>query len=80
MYQNPNFRKQNNRGGDRENYRNENYESGRSRSEERQYQGSTRRNDKSNSSRSRSGSRVSTNRDRVSVVNVENMISLQKIA
>ena len=40
MYQNQNFRRQNNRGGYRGNYRNENYERGRSRSRERQYQGS----------------------------------------
>ena len=63
MYQNQNFRRQNNRGGYSGNYRNENYGSGRSRSRERQYQGNIRRNDGSRSSRFRSGSRVSTNRD-----------------
>ena len=66
MYQNQNFRKQNNRGGHREIYRNENYERGRSRSRERSYSGNIRRNNRSSSnSRSRSGSRVSTNRDRI---------------
>ena len=57
--------RQNNRGGYRGNYRNESYERGRSRSRERQYQGSTRRNDRSSSIRSGPGSRVSTNRDRI---------------
>ena len=57
--------RQNNKGGYRVNYSNENYERGRSRSRERQYQGNIRRNNRSGSSRSRSGSRVSTNRDRI---------------
>ena len=66
MYLNQNFRRQNNRCGYRGNYRNENYERGRSRSTERSYSGNIRRNDRSSSnSRSRSGSRVSTNRDRI---------------
>ena len=65
MYQNKNFRRQNNRGGCRGNYRNENYERGGCRSRERQYQGSIRQNDRSSSSRSRSGTRASTNRDRI---------------
>ena len=64
MYQNQNFRRQNNRGGYRGNYRNENYQRGRSRSRERQYQGSIRKNDRGSSSRSRSESGVSINRDR----------------
>ena len=38
---------------------------GRSRSRERQYQGNIRRNIRSSSSRSKSGPRVSTNRDRI---------------
>ena len=65
MYQNQNFRRQNNRGGYRGIYRNENYNRGRSRPRERQYQGNIRRNDRRSSSRSRSGSRVSTNKDRI---------------
>ena len=65
MYQNQSFRRWNNRGRYRGNYRNENYERGRSRSRESQYQGNIRGNDKCSSSRSRSGSRVSTNRDRI---------------
>ena len=65
-YQNQNYRGQNNRGGYRGNYRNENYERGRSRYKERSYSGNFRKNDRSSSnSRSRSGSRVSTNRDRI---------------
>ena len=64
-YQNQNFRRQNNRGGYKGNYRNESYERGRSRSRERQYQGNIRRNDRSSSSRSRSVSRTSTKRDRI---------------
>ena len=47
------------------NYRNDNFGRGRSRSRDRQYLGNFRRNDRSISSRSRSGSRVSTNRDRI---------------
>ena len=62
---NQNNRRQIYRGGYRGNYRNEIYERGRSRSKERQYQSNFRRNDISSSSRSRSGSRVSTNRDRI---------------
>ena len=65
MYQNQNFRRQKNRGGYRENYRDENFERGRSRSTARQCSGNLRRNNRSSSSRSRSGSRVSTNRDRI---------------
>ena len=65
MYQNQSFRRQNNRSGYRRNYRNENYERVRSKSRERQYQGNIRRNDRSSSRRSRSGSRLSTNRDRI---------------
>ena len=60
-----NFRRQNNRGGYRGSYRNENYERGRGTLRERQYQGSIRRNNRSNSNRSRSGSKPSTNRDRI---------------
>ena len=65
MYQNQNFRRQNNRGGYRGNYRNENYERGRSRPREKSYSGNFRRNDRSDSNRSRLGSRVSINRDRI---------------
>ena len=50
---------------DRGNYRNENFGRSRSRSRERQYSGNFRRNDTSSSSRSRSGLRASTNKDRV---------------
>ena len=64
-YQNQNFGRQKNRGVYRVNYRNENYERGRSRYTERQYSGNIRRNNISSSTRSRSGSRVSTNRDRI---------------
>ena len=49
---------------DRGSFRNNNFERGRSRSRDRQYSGTFRRNDR-NSSRSRSFSRVSTNRDRI---------------
>ena len=64
IYQN--FRRQNNRGGYIGNYRNENYERGRSMYRERSYLGNIRRNDRSSSnSRSRSGSRASTIRDRI---------------
>ena len=64
-----NFGRQN-RGGYRGNYRNENYkrERGRSRSRERSFSGNinNRRNDRSiRNSRSRPGSRTSTNRDRI---------------
>ena len=59
------YRGQNYRGGYRRNYRNKNYKRGRSRSRERQYLENTRRNDRISSSRSRSGSRASTNRDRI---------------
>ena len=64
-YQNQNFRRQNNRGGYRGNYRNENYERGRSRSREWIYQGNKRWNEKSSISRSRLGWRVSSNRDKI---------------
>ena len=59
---NQNFKGQNYRDRYRENYRNDR---GRSRSRERQYQGNIRRNDRSRSSRLRSGSRASTNRDKI---------------
>ena len=61
---NQNHRGQNFRGGYRRKYRNFNYERGRSRSRDRQYSDNTRMNDRS-SIRSRSGSRASTNRDRI---------------
>ena len=64
-YQNQNFRRQNNRGGYRGNCRNENYERGRISFTERTYSCDMRRNDRSSSSRSRPGLRLSTNRDRV---------------
>ena len=56
---------QNYRGGYRRNYWHVNYKIGRSRSRKRQYSESTRRNDRSSSSRSRSGPRASTNRGRI---------------
>ena len=59
-----NYRDKNFRVGYRDNFRNDNFGKGRSRSRERQYSGNFRRNDRS-SSRSRSGSRPSTNRDRI---------------
>ena len=63
--QNQNYPTQNYRDGYRGNYRNKNYERGRSRSLERWLPGD-RRNDRNiSNSRSRSGSRVSTNRDRI---------------
>ena len=51
VYQNQNFRRQNNRGRYRGNYRNENYgrERGRSRSRERSYSSPLIRNNRSNS-------------------------------
>ena len=52
------------RGRYRRNNRNDNFGRGRSRSRDRQYSDNIRRND-INSSRSRSGSRGSTNRDRI---------------
>ena len=58
------YRGQSYKGGYRRNYSNENCETVRSRSRERQYHGNTRRNNRSNS-RSRSGSRTSINRDRI---------------
>ena len=65
MYQRQNFRGQNNRGGQRANYRNENYERGGSRSRERSHPDNIRRNDRSSSNtRLRSQSRASTNRGR----------------
>ena len=72
MYQNKNFRGQNNRGGYRQNYRYENYERGRSSSRERWFSDSIRCN---SNSRSRSGSRVSIKTE----ISVESMIILQKI-
>ena len=58
------YRGQNFRGGYRRNYRNDNFERGRSRSRERQYLGNFSRNDRS-SSRSRWRLRASLNRDRI---------------
>ena len=58
---NQNYRGQNYIGGYRENYRNDR---GGSRSIEGQYQGTIRRNDRSSSSRSRSGSTASTDSGR----------------
>ena len=52
-------------GGYRKDYRNDNYERGRSRSQERQFSDNARRNDRSSNSRFRSGSRASTNRYRI---------------
>ena len=60
-----NYRGQNFRGGYRRNYRSDNFGRGRSRSRDRQYSGNLRRNDWSSTSRSRSGSRASTDRDRI---------------
>ena len=57
-------RGQNYRGRYRRNYRNDNYDRGRSRSRDIKYSDNTSRHDRS-SSRSRSGSRASTNRDRI---------------
>ena len=57
-----NYRDQNFRGRYRGNIRNDNFGRGRCRSRERQYSGNFRRSDRS-SSRSKSGSRVSINRD-----------------
>ena len=62
---NQNYRGQNHRDGYRRNYRSDNYEGGRSRSRDRQFSDNVRRNDRSSSSRSRSGSRACTNRDRI---------------
>ena len=59
-----NYREQNFRGY-RRNYRNENYERGSSGSRERQFSNNIRRNDRNSSSRSRSGLRANTNRDRI---------------
>ena len=59
-----NYRGQNLRGGYRSNFRNDNFGRGRSRSRQRQYSGNFRRNYR-NSSRLTSGSRASTNRDRI---------------
>ena len=61
---NQNYRGQNYRDGYRRNYRSDNYERGRSKSREKQFSDNARRNDRSSSSRSRSGSRAST-RDRI---------------
>ena len=60
-----NYRSQNFKGGYIGNYRNDNFGIGRSRSRERQFSGSVRRNDRSSSIRSRSGLRARTNRDRI---------------
>ena len=62
---NQNFRGQNYIGGYRENYRTENHDRGRSRYRERYYQVNIRRNNRCSSSRSRSGLRARTNRDRI---------------
>ena len=59
-----NYRGQNFRGGYRGNFRNDNFGKGRCRSTERKYSINFRRNYRS-SSRSKSGSRASTNRDRI---------------
>ena len=59
------YRDKNFRGGYRVNYRNDNFGRGRSRSREGQYSGNFRRNDRSSSSRSWSGLRARTNRDRI---------------
>ena len=59
-----NYIGQNFRGGYRGNFRNDNFDRGRSRSRERQYSDSFIRNEQS-SSRSRSGSRASANRYRI---------------
>ena len=58
------YRGHNYRGGYRRNYGNDNYERGSRKSSDRHYSDNTRRNDRS-SSRSTSGSRASTNRDRI---------------
>ena len=60
-----NYRGQNFTGGYRSNNRNENFGRGRSRSREIQYSGNFSRNDRNSTSRSRSGLRASTNRDRI---------------
>ena len=60
-----NCRSQHFSAGYRSNYRNDNFGRGRSRSREGQYSGNLRRNDRSSSSRSTSGLRASTNRDKV---------------
>ena len=60
-----NYRGQNFRGGYRGNYRNDHFRRGQSRSRERQYSDTFRRIDRNSSSRSRSGSRASINRDRI---------------
>ena len=62
---NQNYRGQNYRDGYRRNYKSDNYERGRSRSREIWFTDNARRNDRSGSSRSRSCSRASTNRDRI---------------
>ena len=70
-YRRDNFREMKNyrgqifRGGYRRNYRNDNFGRGRSRSRERKCSDNIRRNDRSSSTRSRSGPRASTNRDRI---------------
>ena len=56
-----NYRGQNYRGGYRRNYKNDNFGRGRSKSRDRQYSGNFSKNDRISSSRSRSGSRASTN-------------------
>ena len=60
-----NYRGQNFRDGYRRNYINDNFGRGRSTSRDRQYSGNFSRNDISSSSRSRSGSRASTNSDTI---------------
>ena len=60
-----NYRGQNYRGGYRGNYSNDNFRRGRGRSRERQYLGNFRRNNRNNSSRSRSGLRARSKRDRI---------------
>ena len=60
-----NYEGQNFRGGYRRSYTNDNFGRGGSRSRERQYSGNFRRNDRCSSSRLRSDSRASTNKDRI---------------
>ena len=60
-----NYRGQNFRDGYRGNFRNDNFGRGRSRSRDRQYSVNFRKNEKIRRSRSRSGLRVSANRDTI---------------
>ena len=80
VYQNHNFRRQNNMDGYRGNYRNDNHERGRSRSRERSYPSNFRRNDRSNSN-----SKLGQDQEQIlietklGVISVQKMIILQKI-